>query len=135
MSVGPGQAYTAKVVTLIKDRAVFVQDLEVLGDYFFKAPEAYNEKASRKQWKPETGVLMTELVAVLSDIEDFSAGNIETLVKQWITAKEVGFGKVMPPFRLALAGDMKGPHLFDIAAVLGKEETINRIKRAVEALG
>ena len=77
---------------------------------------------------------MQELTTVIEDIEDFNSENIETIVKQWITAKEIGFGKIMQPFRLSLVGAMKGPHLFDIAEMIGKKETINRIKKAIDTL-
>ncbi|HSQ47248.1 MAG TPA: hypothetical protein VLM44_10050, partial [Lutibacter sp.] len=67
-------------------------------------------------------------------VEDFTSLNFETAVKEWITAKEIGFGKVMQPFRLSLVGELKGPHLFDIAEMIGKKETINRIKKAIASL-
>ena len=65
---------------------------------------------------------------------DFSSQNLETVVKAWISEKEVGMGKVMQPLRLSLVGSLKGPHLFDIMALIGKEDTVNRIKKAVETL-
>ena len=77
---------------------------------------------------------MNSLIGILKPINDFSSQNIETLVKEWLTEKELGFGKVMPPFRLALVGAMSGPHLFDIAEMIGKEETINRIQNAIEKI-
>jgi len=75
------------------------------------------------------------LVSFLERIEDFSSQKVETLVKAWITEKELSFGKVMPPLRLAIVGAMKGPHLFDILEVIGKEESLNRIHAAVKILG
>ena len=123
-----------KVVGLIKERATFVNDFWGLSAFLFVAPTEYNEKASRKQWKEATPQIMQELVGVLSNIEDFSSQNIETIVKEWLTTNELGFGKVMPPFRLALVGAMSGPDLFNIAEMIGKEETINRIESAITAL-
>ena len=123
--------YIQKVVSLIKERATFVSDFWDLSSFFFETPTSYDEKASRKAWKPETSLLMQELVDVLLAINDFSSQNIESVVKEWITAKEIGFGKVMQPFRLSLVGAMKGPHLFDIASMIGKEETIKRIENAI----
>ncbi|PHR73230.1 MAG: glutamate--tRNA ligase [Lutibacter sp.] len=126
--------YLLKIVGLIKERATFVNDFWDLSKFFFVAPTEYDAKASKKQWKPETGSLMQQLVGVLSKINDYSSSNIETVVKEWLTTNELGFGKVMPPFRLALVGTMSGPHLFDIAEMLGKEETINRIEKAIISL-
>ena len=77
---------------------------------------------------------MNELIAVIENIEGFNSLNIETIVKEWITSKEIGFGKVMQPFRLSLVGAMKGPHLFDIAEMIGKSSTIERIKNTIEKL-
>ena len=111
------EGYVEKVVSLIKERAVFVKDFWSLSSYFFKTPEDYDEKASKKQWKEGTSVLMNELIIVLASIDDFSSKTIEETVKSWISSKEIGFGKIMQPLRLAIVGEMKGPHLFDIIAV------------------
>ena len=127
--------YVTKVVSLIKERAVFVSDFWDLSDYFFVAPTEYNAKAAKKQWKEDTAVIMNELISVIDSIEDFSSENSEAVVKAWIGEKELSFGKVMPPLRLFLVGDMKGPHIFDIMAMVGKEESIARIKTALEKLG
>ncbi|WP_036150856.1 glutamate--tRNA ligase [Maribacter forsetii] len=127
--------YVTKVVTLIKERAIFVSDFWDLSDYFFVAPNEYNAKAAKKQWKEDTALIMNDLISVLKSIEDFSSENSETIVKAWIGEKELSFGKVMPPLRLFLVGDMKGPHIFDIMAMIGKEESISRIKTALNKLG
>ncbi len=127
-------SYIAKVVSLIKERATFVSDFWNLSKFFFIAPTEYNAKASKKQWKEGTPQIMTDLIAVLLEIEDFSSATIETIVKEWLTENELGFGKVMPPFRLALVGEMSGPHLFDIAEMIGKDETIHRIEKALKTL-
>ncbi|APQ17323.1 glutamate--tRNA ligase [Maribacter hydrothermalis] len=129
-----GLEYVTKVVSLIKERAVFVSDFWELSDYFFIAPAEYNEKAAKKQWKEDTEEIMTDLISVLKPIKDFSSENSETIVKAWIGEKELSFGKVMPPLRLFLVGDMKGPHIFDIMAMIGKEESISRIETALNKL-
>jgi len=126
--------YITKVVSLIKERATFVTDFWGLSNFFFETPNKYDEKASKKSWKPETNSLMKEVIEVLVTIEDFTSKNIETIVKEWITAKEIGFGMVMQPFRLSLVGEMKGPHLFDIAEMIGKSATIERINKAINTL-
>jgi len=126
--------YITKVVSLIKERATFVSDFWELSSFFFETPVEYDAKASKKNWKEGTAELMQELIIVLETIEDFNSLNIETIVKEWITSKEIGFGKVMQPFRLSLVGAMKGPHLFDIAEMIGKQQTIDRIKKAIKTL-
>ena len=122
-----------KIVSLIKERAHFVSEFWELSDYFFEAPNAYDEKAA-KNWKEETPALMENLIAVLEGIQDFNSATIETVVKNWLTANEIGMGKVMQPFRLSLVGALKGPHLFDIAELIGKEATIERIQKAIVSL-
>ena len=126
--------YVTKVVSLIKERATFVVDFWDLGSFFFAAPTEYDPKSSKKNWKEGTSELMQELIDVLYNIKGFDSENIEAIVKEWIGSKEIGFGKVMQPFRLSLVGALKGPHLFDIAEMIGKQETINRIKKAIFSL-
>ncbi|MEQ9582841.1 MAG: glutamate--tRNA ligase, partial [Arenibacter sp.] len=126
--------YVKQVVALIKERATFVNDFWELGNYFFLAPSVYDEKAVKKQWKEDTAAIMTQLLSLLEGIGDFGSENLETQVKQWISDNELSFGKVMPPLRLVIVGEMKGPHIFDIMALIGKTDSINRIKTAIRAL-
>ena len=127
--------YITAVVGLIKERATFVKDLWELGNFFFMAPESYDEKAVKKNWKEGTSTLMTELSAVIQGLNDFSGETIENTIKEWISSKEIGFGKVMQPLRLSLVGALKGPHLSDIMSTIGKEESVKRIEKACDSLG
>jgi glutamyl/glutaminyl-tRNA synthetase len=77
---------------------------------------------------------MQKVIVELNNISDFTSQNIETLLKEWITTNEIGMGKVMQPLRLSLVGALKGPHLFDIIEMIGKEESIKRIEKAIETL-
>ena len=122
-----------KVVSLIKERAHFVSEFWEMSDFFFVAPTSYDEKAS-KNWKEETPALMQELISVVEEITDFTSMNIETIVKDWMTKNEIGMGKVMQPFRLSLVGALKGPHLFDIVEVIGKDETVSRLQKTIATL-
>jgi glutamyl-tRNA synthetase len=122
-----------KIVGLIKERAHFVSEFWSLSDYFFEAPTIYDEKAT-KNWKEDTPVLLDQLIVVLTGITDFTSLSIENTVKEWMTTQEIGMGKIMQPFRLSLVGALKGPHLFDIAELIGKEETIARLQKAIQTL-
>ena len=122
-----------KIVSSIKERANFVSDFWELADYFFVEPSTYDEKAT-KNWKEETPALMKQVIEVLESIEDFTSVNIETILKDWMTINEIGMGKVMQPLRLSMVGALKGPHLFDIIELIGKEETIKRLKKAITSL-
>ncbi len=122
-----------KIVSLIKERANFVSEFWEMSDFFFVAPTSYDEKAA-KNWKEETPNLMQQLISILENIGDFTSVNIETIVKDWMTKNEIGMGKVMQPFRLSLVGALKGPHLFDIVELIGKDETIKRLEKAIATL-
>ncbi len=122
-----------KVVSLIKERANFVSEFWELSNYFFEAPTSYDEKAA-KNWKEETPELMKQLISVIETISDFTSLNIETVVKDWMTKNEIGMGKIMQPFRLSLVGTLKGPHLFDIVELIGKDETVKRLEKAIVSL-
>ena len=122
------------IVTSIKERATFVSDLWEQGSFFFEAPTAYDEKASKKAFKEGTSEIMTEVLGLLNECEEFTSDEISNKVKEWLTVQEIGFGKVMMPLRLSLVGEMKGPDVFNIAAILGKEETISRIKKTISFL-
>jgi glutamyl-tRNA synthetase len=122
-----------RIVGMIKERASFVTEFWDLADYFFLAPTTYDEKAA-KNWKEETAGLMQQVISELNKIEDFTSVNIETLLKEWMTANEIGMGKVMQPLRLSLVGALKGPHLFDIIEMIGKAESVKRIEKAIAGL-
>jgi len=126
--------YVKKVVSLIKERAVFVADFWELSSFFFETPSSYDEKAKKKQWKENTGTILAEVAKIIESVEDFSSTQIETKVKAWITNQEIGFGRVMQPLRLSLVGALKGPHLFDIIEMIGKQETLHRIHKIIKEL-
>ena len=125
--------YIALVVGLIKERATFIQEFWDLSHFFFTAPTAYDEKAAKKAWKDDTDTLMNELVSIILKTEADSAETLRTAIKDWITFKEIGFGKVMMPLRLALVGALQGPDVFDIMFMIGKDETIKRIEIAINS--
>ncbi len=131
-NINADKAMAAKVCGMVKDRVNFVRELWEQVDFFFEAPATFDAKTIKKAWKEDTPNLMKELKEVVANIDDFSSANTETIVKEWVTSKEIGFGKVMTPFRLAMVGAGKGPHLFDIIEILGKEETISRLNFAIE---
>lgn len=128
-------AQITAVVGMMKDRVNFVSELWPLCSFFFIAPTAYDEKTRRKRWKEDSAKVMGELAAVLEGISDFSVAGQEPVVEQWIQDKGYKLGDVMNAWRLTLVGEGKGPGMFDISAFLGKDETIKRMKRAIETLG
>ena len=127
-------AYVKKVVGMMKDRVNFVKELWDVCAFFFIAPEAYDEKTRKKRWKADSAVQLAELVEVLRRREPFDIEGTEEEVKAWIEQKGYHVGNIMNATRLALVGEGKGPHIFDITEALGKEESIRRIERAIEIL-
>ncbi|MEM9142532.1 MAG: glutamate--tRNA ligase, partial [Bacteroidota bacterium] len=91
-------------------------------------------KAVKKSWKEDTPQIMARFLLELEHLDDFSPENLENHTKNWIMEQELSFGKVMPPLRLVLVGALQGPHLFDIMALIGKEETLARIRHALNVL-
>ena len=128
------QQYVETVVGLVKERITFVKELWDQAYFFFIAPTSYDEKVVKKRWKEESPVQLSELIDVLKSIDDFSAHNQEEIVKAWIESKGYHLGNIMNAFRLAIVGESKGPHMFDITATIGKEETIKRLDTAIKTI-
>ncbi len=122
-------------VGVMKSRVNFIKELWPLCKFFFVAPESYDEKTTRKRWKENSHTQLSELCDFLEQLDDFSLENQEAQVMKWIEEKEYRTGDIMNAWRLALVGEGKGPHMFDISAFLGKEETLRRTRRAIEVLG
>ena len=122
------------VVSLMKDRVSFVKELWPLCSFFFIAPTEYDAKTVKKRWKEDSAKVMGELADVLESIDNFSIEGQEPVVMKWVEDKGYKLGDVMNAFRLALVGIGKGPGMFDISAFLGKEETLRRLRKAIEVL-
>ncbi len=122
------------VVEMVKERVDFVKDMWDQSWFFFKAPEHYDPEVVKKRWKEETPARMAEAVSLLKTIDPFTSANIEAELKEWIEDKGYGTGQVMNALRLCLVGASSGPHLTDIMETIGKEETVSRILRGVDAL-
>ena len=124
--------YITRAVSMVKDRVNFVRDLWDVTSFLFVAPTEYDEKSVKKRWKEDTPALMTELVEVLRGLEDFSCAAAEPAVLGWITDKGYHMGNVMNAFRLTVVGECKGPHMFDITELIGKDETVKRVLAGIE---
>ena len=122
------------IVALLKERVHFIEELWDQSSFFFVTPESYDEKTVRKRWKQDSNEHMQQLTELLKQTDDFSSANLEPLVKEWIQTNELHMGNIMNAFRLAVVGESKGPHMFNIAELIGKEETINRMELAIARL-
>jgi len=129
----PSDSFLTQYCGLMKERAVFINDL-LTEDYLFVAPSKYDEQTVSKKWKPETPEIIKELRAVLVNIIDFNAANIEVAFKSFIEEKGLGFGAVLPNFRVLITGMGMGPSMFEICALLGKDETLRRMDVGMEKI-
>lgn len=121
-----------KIVSLVKERVNFVSEMWDQTSFFFVAPTEFDAKTIKKRWKEDTPQQMLDLSSLISGIDDFSSENCETLIKQWITDNELNMGAIMNAFRLSIVGEPKGPHMFDIIALIGKDETLQRLQYAID---
>ena len=126
--------YIEKVIDLVKERAYFIEDIWEQGIFFFKAPTSYDAKTVKRRWTEDTPQLMKELIELIEGLDDFSSENQETVVKEWIKSNKYNMGAVMNAIRLSLVGAPRGPHIYDITSLLGKQETIDRLQRAIESI-
>jgi len=130
----PSADSIVKLVSLVKERAVFVTDLWKESDFFFIAPESYDAEVLKKRWKDDSPAMLTALRGVVAAVDPFTAEEIEKHVKEWIATENQNAGNVFNLFRLLLVGASRGPHIFDIAAWIGREETLRRLDKGVERL-
>ena len=126
--------YITHVVALVKDRINFVKDLWAQSKFFFVEPTEYDAKAVKKRWSEQMPLILSDLIDILKSIEDFSSASQEQIVLAWIAEHGYHLGNVMNAFRLTVVGECKGPHMFDITELLGKEETIHRIELGIERI-
>ena len=125
---------TKAVVAEIKERCEFVPEIWDQSFYFFQAPTEYDAKTVKKRWKEDTPEKLTEIANLFGSIENWNADSIKETFSAFMNEKEWGFGVIMNPLRLSLVGGNMGPDLFVICELLGKEETIERIKGAIEKI-
>lgn len=122
--------YLIKVSELLKERAVFVADMTE-DDFYFQAPAEFDEKTIKKKWKEGTPAIIEAMIEKFDKIQEFSTENVETAFKTYLSENELGMGAVLPNFRVLVTGKGMGPSMFQIAAILGKEETLNRLKQGL----
>lgn len=126
--------YITAVVSLVKSRINFVSDLWEHSRFFFVAPDEYDPKAVKKRWSAEMPAIMSALAELLENETDFSCAALEPKVLAWIESNGYHLGNVMNAFRLTVVGECKGPHMFDITALMGRDETVRRIRAGVERI-
>ncbi|MCZ2443382.1 MAG: glutamate--tRNA ligase [Flavobacteriales bacterium] len=133
-SLSPDMNHLSRVIDIIKERAIYIGDLFKDSIYFFKKPEAYETQSIAKKWKPETTSHIHALITIYQNLSDFSPNIIETETKQWLANNNIAIGGIMPVIRILLTGSMAGPTVFEIASLLGREETISRLENGLSII-
>ncbi|UEG53292.1 glutamate--tRNA ligase [Mucilaginibacter daejeonensis] len=126
-------AVLVKVLDMVKERLVLLKDIYDQSWYFFKQPESYDLDAVKPKWNDAKTELFDTLIAHLEQKDTIDAAELEADFKALLTEKGLKPGDAMLPFRIMLVGGKFGPHVFDIAALLGKQEVIARIQKGVAA--
>lgn len=121
------------VIPLIKERASFIKELWAAADFFFQRPTQYDEAGAKRTVKENTCSLVADLTPVLNEHPWDSEQTLSAAVKDWCADRGVGMGQVMMPLRLFLVGAMKGPDVFQIMMLLGKQEVLTRLRNGLEA--
>ena len=131
----PEDSYMLVVIRMLQERVSVVGDFLTQAPFLFATPDSYDEKMAKKRWKADSAELLTDLGQRWQALESWDASALEGAFEALLAEKEVGKGKVLAPLRLALTGAPAGPGVFDIAALVGKEETAHRLAKAIETLG
>ena len=126
--------YVENVIGLVKERATFVSDIWEQSSFFFEAPTEYDKKVIKKRWKGEMNGHISDIKNVLEGLEVFSQESTHGAVIALISEKELNMGQVMNSLRLCMVGAGKGPDLFMIIDMVGKEGTLNRLQKGIDSI-
>lgn len=126
--------YEKKVISMVKERADFVEDIVNCSLYFYAAPEEYDEKSVKKHWTENTKQYLEHFTKIFENINTWSVSELENIVQDEITKNEMPAGKIYNAIRISIVGSSSGPHLFDIMEMLGKEESLSRISRCMQKI-
>jgi glutamyl-tRNA synthetase len=125
------EAYLLKVIEQVKDRCVLLPDFYHQCAYFFEAPKEYDVNSVKPKWTDAKTAFFISLITILGNTETWEAAVLESAFKVLAEEKAIKAGELLLPFRIMLVGGKFGPHVFDIAALLGRDETILRIEKAL----
>lgn len=121
--------FLEKVAWLMKERATFLPDMVEQGYYLFEAPREYDEETLQKKWNAASAQAFARVRDFLSGCAFDSGAELEQAFKIFLQENQIKPGDVLPPLRIALTGVMKGPAVFDMAVVIGREETLRRLEK------
>jgi glutamyl-tRNA synthetase len=131
---GFGDAYLLSVISAMRERATFIRDFVEKSPYFFERPAQYDPDVVKKRWKPESGSQMKRLLEEFEQLQNPTKEHFESALHKAAESLTTKNSELIHPLRLAVSGVGAGPGLYDILAILGKDETIQRINAAIEKL-
>ena len=123
-----------KIIELIKERCTLLTDFIQQGSFFFIAPSQMDTSAILPKWNENKNQFFVELIRIYSTMNLWDITDIEHAFKELAAASRLKPGELMLPFRIMLVGGKFGPGVFDIAAIIGKEETLKRIEHALSLM-
>ena len=130
---GIGKDYLDKVIALVKDRCILLTDFYDQSHFFFKSPAEYDLNAVKPKWSGGKKRFFDLFVEEMKATDPWESAFIEDGFRKLAMMQDIKPGELQLPFRIMLVGGKFGPPVFDIAAVLGKEQTIQRVHKAIVA--
>lgn len=127
-------ATLSRVCDLMKERATFLKELWLSSFFFFERPKQYDEKVIRKKWNENASSILTTVVNQFESMDEFNSSEIEQEFKSLLEKNKWNLGQILPLFRLAVTGSGKGPSMFEISDLLGRDEVVLRIHQAIEEI-
>lgn len=128
------EALLIKVIELVKDRCTLLADFVQQGSFFFQSPASIDTDAIKPKWDEKKNMFFTELIRAYELSTLWESADLEKEFKELAAANQLKTGELMLPFRIMLVGGKFGPGVFDIAATIGKQETIKRIEHTLQLL-
>jgi glutamyl-tRNA synthetase len=132
--VTPNDKTDIKIIELIKERATFIDDMWEQSYFFYQRPKEYDSKVVKKRWKNNIPAVIELIGKEFKNIETWEATLLKETTSNIINKEEAGFGAVMNALRLCIVGGGKGPDLFQIIEIIGKNDTLSRIENAISEL-
>lgn len=126
--------YIGRAAAMVKDRVSFIEELWTNARFFFEAPTEYEAKSVKKRWTPDMPRHMKDLIGQLRALPTLESKKAEEIILGWIKENGLHMGNVMNAWRLAVVGECKGPHMFDILELMGTDENVARIEAAIERI-
>lgn len=126
--------FTEKVVSLVKERVSFVREIWNQASFFYQKPESYDKKVIKKRWKEGTSEQLLKIIEILKGIKNFTRNNLHDSIVKHIEENQLNMGQIMSSIRLSIVGASSGPDLFAIIELIKKQETIDRLKIAIDKI-